>query len=274
MIISVLTENTAKNEHYKCEHGLCLHIATEKHKILFDTGATALFSENASTMDIDLSKVDMAILSHGHLDHGGGLKTFLEINETAKVYARKKAFGKFYLNKSNGEKMYAGLDESLLPNDRFVLVEGDLVLDKGLELFSNVKGDKFNPSENIQLLEKVGDEFQQDEFAHEQNLVVQENDKTLLVAGCAHRGIVNIMEHFQNKCGRFPDYVIGGFHLYNRKADKSEDPAIIDAISESLLATGSKFYTCHCTGLTPYKRLKSNMGEKIDYLASGEQLTI
>ena len=45
MIISVLTENTAKNEHYKCEHGLCLHIATEKHKIRFDTGATALFRQ-------------------------------------------------------------------------------------------------------------------------------------------------------------------------------------------------------------------------------------
>ena len=76
MIISVLTENTAKNEHYKCEHGLCLHIATEKHKILFDTGATALFTENAATMDIDLSKVDAAILSHGHLDHGGGSGPF------------------------------------------------------------------------------------------------------------------------------------------------------------------------------------------------------
>lgn len=271
MIISVLTENTAKNEHYKCEHGLCLHIATEKHKILFDTGATALFTENAATMDIDLSKVDAAILSHGHLDHGGGLKTFFQINAKANIYVQKRAFGAFYLNESDGGKIYVGLDSDLLSNDRFVLLDGDFTLDEGLQIFSNVIGDKYSPPENIHLLEKVGDEFRPDEFAHEQNLVVRENGKTLLVAGCAHRGIVNITEHFRKQHGSFPDFVVGGFHLYNRKADKGEDPAIIDAISESLLTTGSKFYTCHCTGLSPYKRLKSNMGEKIDYLSSGTQ---
>ena len=216
MIISVLTENTAKNEHYKCEHGLCLHIATEKHKILFDTGATALFTENAATMDIDLSKVDAAILSHGHLDHGGGLKTFFQINAKANIYVQKRAFGAFYLNESDGGKIYVGLDSDLLSNDRFVLLDGDFTLDEGLQIFSNVIGDKSSPSENIHLLEKVGDEFRPDEFAHEQNLVVRENGKTLLVAGCAHRGIVNITEHFRKQHGSFPDFVVGGFHQIGR----------------------------------------------------------
>jgi 7,8-dihydropterin-6-yl-methyl-4-(beta-D-ribofuranosyl)aminobenzene 5'-phosphate synthase len=67
--------------------------------------------------------------------------------------------------------------------------------------------------------------------------------------------------------------VVGGFHLSSRSSG-NEDPETIDEIAEYLMDTKAKFYTCHCTGLEPYRRLRSIMGDQIDYLSSGSELTL
>lgn len=274
MIVKVLSENTSISDELGSEHGLSLYIETGSDKILFDTGASGLFAENAEKLSVDLKKVDLAVLSHGHYDHGGGLKTFLGINSEAKVYLHKRAFEQHYANRPGGIKAYIGLDMSLLPNERFVFCGDSLQINDELELFSGVKAERLIPSGNTDLLLKVCEDYLLDDFAHEQNLIISKNGKTLLIAGCAHNGIVNIVDHFKAKKGRFPDYVIGGFHLYNRGNDQSEAPAVVDEIGKYLLTTGSKYYTCHCTGLLSYDRLKAVMGDKIDYLSTGAQLNL
>jgi len=103
--------------------------------------------------------------------------------------------------------------------------------------------------------------------------VIKEDGKTLLVTGCAHNGIINILEHFQTLKGRMPDYVIGGFHLSSRSGG-NEDADTIDRICKYLLGTKAKYYTCHCTGIEAYERLKSVMGDRIDYLSAGSEITI
>ena len=112
-----------------------------------------------------------------------------------------------------------------------------------------------------------------DTFKHEQNLVIEEDGKILLVTGCAHNGIVNILDHFYSLNERMPDYVVGGFHLASRSAG-NENFETIDSIGTYLLGTKAKFYTCHCTGLEPYKRLKFMMGDRIDYLSVGSEVII
>ena len=113
-----------------------------------------------------------------------------------------------------------------------------------------------------------------DDFAHEQNLIIEEGENTVLIAGCAHKGIVNILEHFRMIRGHFPSHVIGGFHLYNPAANKYEDPAVVAEVGAYLLGTGAKFYTGHCTGIESYERLKTILGEKIDYMSTGSLITI
>ena len=69
MKLFVLSENTAKNEAFAAEHGLSIYIEAQGKRILFDTGASSVFAENAQKLGVDLSKVDFVILSHGHNDH-------------------------------------------------------------------------------------------------------------------------------------------------------------------------------------------------------------
>ena len=273
MIIKTLVENTALNAQFETEHGLSLYIETNRHKLLFDLGASDLFAKNAAKMGIDLTAVDTVVISHGHADHGGGLRTFLDLNDKAKIYVNKNAFDEHYSNRPSGIADI-GLERQLLPNDRFVFVGNQLQLDEELELFAGVEVKRYYPSGNETLLMKKGPVLTQDDFSHEQNLIITEAGKSVLIAGCAHRGIVNIVEHFHGLKGSYPNVVIGGFHLYNRSKKQQEDPETIQEIAEWLLKTQAEYYTCHCTGLSPYGIMKDQMKGKLGYLDTGSQLSL
>jgi len=274
MKVTVLSENTSVSEDLGHEHGLSLLLETNSHKLLFDTGASALFAENAAKMGIDLISVDIAVISHGHYDHGGGLRTFLEINRKAPVFFREGAFEPHYSNRPGGIKVNIGLDRTLLPNDRFKFCGYSCRIDEELEVFSGVEQMRFVPSGNRDLFAKDGDEYIPDDFSHEQNLIVHEGEKSILIAGCAHNGIVNILDTYAARKGFWPDYVISGFHLCNPATKQDEDPDLVDRIGEVLKKTGSRFYTCHCTGLPSYNRLKTILGDQIEYIGTGKQIEI
>ncbi len=274
MLIKTLVENTTCCPQLDCEHGLSLWVQTARHTLLFDMGAGALFAQNAQKMGVDLQKVDIAVISHGHADHGGGLATFLQTNQTARVYLQQHAFEGHFANRPNGECAYVGLDQTLMPNDRFVFTSGHSVIDEELSIFSGVPNRRLAPSGNQKLLAEQNGAKTPDDFCHEQNLVILENQNRVLIAGCAHNGIVNILDHFYALYGNYPTHVLGGFHLYDRASKESEDPARVSQIAQCLRQTGAQFYTCHCTGQAAYAQLKQELGEQMHYLATGAELTI
>lgn len=273
MIIKALVENTSVSEEYGREHGLSFYIEIKKHKILFDMGQSDLFIQNAQKMNIDLSEIDLAVISHGHFDHGGGLNHFLSINSKAKIYMHEKAFEKHYSIRPNDYE-FIGLDQSLMDHDRIVFVGDYLQIDDELELFSSVTERELFSQSNQSLLMENGNDLAEDTFAHEQNLIITEDGKTLLIAGCAHNGIVNIINRFKQMKGRVSDIVIGGFHLCNPSTGQSEDMLLIREIAERFRATDSIYYTCHCTGLEVFKQLKNLLGNQMRYLATGDVLKI
>ena len=80
---TILSDNRSSDSRLSTEHGLSILLETERHKILLDTGASDVFIKNAEQLGIDLSDVDYVFISHGHSDHAGGLRYFLEYNRQA-----------------------------------------------------------------------------------------------------------------------------------------------------------------------------------------------
>lgn len=262
MKIQVLLENTSLSEELKAEHGLSLYIETNRHKILFDMGQTTAFADNAKKMGIDLSQVDIVILSHGHYDHGGGLRRFLEINHKAPIYLNCHAFLPYY----NGTEKYIGLDRELEQNKRLVFVDDNLLIEEGITLCScNRKMRPFAFS-NFGLQRMENGRLLADDFRHEQYLLIKEGDKLVLVSGCSHKGILNIMNWLK------PDVLIGGFHLV--KLDCLKDEEALRFVAEELKKYDTSYYTGHCTGAEQYAFLKEVMGDRLESLGTGMRITI
>jgi 7,8-dihydropterin-6-yl-methyl-4-(beta-D-ribofuranosyl)aminobenzene 5'-phosphate synthase len=273
VIIKTLVENTAIADQFNCEHGLSLYIEANDKKILMDLGATDLFLENAKKMDVNIEDIDCVLISHGHYDHGGGLKKFLEVNDKAKIYIHQDAFEQHYSVKPDQVVRYIGLDQQLKDNKRITFLSGQFSVDNYIEVFANVNSKHFKPKSNSTLLKKIGEEMVQDDFSHEQNFIIREAGTSVLISGCAHNGIVNIVEKYKELKGTMPDYVLGGFHLYSRTSGM-ESLELIDSIANYFLDTNIKCYTGHCTGVDAYNRMKITMGDQIEYLATGSQIEI
>ena len=236
MRITVLTENTSINNDIGSEHGLSLYIETKGNRILFDMGQTKLFAENAKKLGVDLSMVDFAVVSHGHYDHGGGLTEFLRINKKAPVYISKYAFDPHY----NGKEKYIGLDGSLKNSQRLIFTDDLTVIDENFKLLTcNDREKKFDLG-SFGLNMMKNSELLPDDFRHEQYLFIKENGKNILISGCSHKGILNIVDWFK-------PHVLIGFE--------------------------TEYYTCHCTGMEQFEFMKKCM-KKLHYISAGAEFSL
>ncbi len=257
MKITTLVENITSNENLNSEHGLSLYIETKSHKILFDMGQSDLFYENAKKMNIDLSDVDTAVLSHGHYDHGGGLKKFLEINSRAKIYLNIHAFEPHY----NSEK-YIGLDVTLKDSDRLVLVNKEMRIIDGITLYSCNEKDREFDLGSFGLSVISGGVKIPDPFIHEHYLLIEEEGRRVLISGCSHKGVLDITRWFK------PDVLVGGFHFSKLPLDET-----LKNYALYLNSFSTDFYTCHCTGVEQFEFMKQFM-PRLQYISTGDVLEL
>ena len=237
------------------------------------------------------------MLSHGHYDHGGGILPFAEINPDAKIYVQASAFGEYYSIDSKGQPHYIGLAEGIRELPQIVVVgskpdsaekedaqsevdtegsfeEGIYRIDDELSLFTGIGNEHPIPSANQRLMKKTEGDMVQDDFAHEQCLVINEGTKSVLLSGCAHHGILNILDRYRELYGGDPDVVISGFHMMKRHGYSDADITMIIDTALELRKLRTVFYTGHCTGVEPYNAMKKLMGEKLHYVHSGDEIRI
>ena len=301
MRIINLVENTEGRAGCGIEHGLSFYIETECHKLLMDTGQTDLLIKNAEKLGIDLTKVDTVVLSHGHYDHGGGILPFAEINPDAKIYVSETAFGEYYSVNKAGEPHYIGLEKEIQELPQVVVVgreqceeqacdgntesaeehkapaaesDGIYHIDDELSIFSGIGNEHRIPSTNRRLKKKTDEGLVQDDFDHEQCLVIREGSKSVLLSGCAHHGILNILDRYYDLYGDDPDVVISGFHMMRKNGYPDEDINMIIETALELRRYRTMFYTGHCTGTEPYDAMKKIMGGQLQYVHSGDEIKI
>ena len=277
MRIINLIENTEGQSGCAYAHGLSFYVETKKHRMLLDLGPSGETLQNAQTLGIDLTKADTVILSHGHYDHSGGILPFAGINDRALIYMQESAVGDYFSDrgKSAPERYeYIGIDKKIakLPQVRFL--QGDHRIDDELELFTIKNRSHKLPSSNRRILVRRGDQLLCDDFVHEQFLVIREGPKKVLMSGCAHSGILSIMDAFCYKYRKEPDLVISGFHLMKKTDYTGDEIREIEEIAGELKKYSTRFITCHCTGIPAFDRMKAIMGDQLAYVHSGEEIDL
>ena len=276
MKIINLIENTKGHEGCAYAHGLSFYVETPKHKLLLDLGPSEETLHNADKLGVNLKEVDTVILSHGHYDHSGGIMPFARINPDATIYMQEMANGDYYAddgeNAKNQRYRYIGIDKNIAKLPQVVKLSGDYIIDDELELFTIKQRSHALPFTNNRLLIKENGGFARDSFLHEQYLVISDGETRILLSGCAHNGMLSILDAFRDKYGVAPDVVISGFHLMKKTEYSKEEIQEIADIGNELKKYSTHFITCHCTGETAYEIMKPIMGEQLQYVHCGEEV--
>ena len=255
---TVLSDNRSYDASLETEHGLSILLETEKYRILLDTGASDVFIRNVQKMCVDLRTVDYVFISHGHSDHAGGLKYFLEVNDKAKVIVSPDAItGKFF-----SKRRYLHSITTQWPDcvqERFLLVDQTCEIADSLHIIAHIPQICPFPQGNKDLLVKDGDDFVSDDFRHELALYTD----GLLFTGCAHSGLENIL----SACLWPIKTVVGGFHLLDGHETEDELTGLGQRLKKTYPQT--QFYTSHCTGDAVFATLNKVMGDQIRIFSCG-----
>lgn len=278
MKVSVLLENATPSSRFIARHGLSLLLDTDAgERILFDMGPDASFLQNAATLGIDMASVDVAVISHGHADHGGGLGAFLEATDDAAhpapVFVRQGAFAHHF---SGTKRRYReiSLDAAYAESERVVETGQQYMIAPGVMLFSDVERRHPEPASNARLFELANGLLVPDGFAHEQSLLIIGGARSILVSGCSHAGILNIIERAEELAGGPLDVVIAGFHLMSPSSGVGEENEAVRRLARQLAEKPTQYYTFHCTGADAFGILRDELGERVRYLATGSVITI
>jgi 7,8-dihydropterin-6-yl-methyl-4-(beta-D-ribofuranosyl)aminobenzene 5'-phosphate synthase len=282
MQVTALIENDGVEEQddLRPEFGLSLHVEVGGTKILFDMGASEAFAENARTMGVDIGEVDIAVVSHHHFDHGGGLERFFEINDRATVYLREAPRADRYFKAFVVIKRPIGLDLGLLDNhaDRIEFVDDMRVVAPGVYLLTNIGSIHDRPRGNRRLYVESAGALVQDPFDHELLMVVHEDDGMVVFSGCSHHGILNLIDAARAQFPRVPiKAVFGGFHLIglpffnSMAASHSEVREIGWQVMQRIDGT---VYSGHCTGRKAFEVLSGVMGDRLEPLHTGTSVEV
>lgn len=262
----VLSDNRSGDSNLCTEHGLSVFLESENGKFLLDTGASDVFIKNATSMGLNLSDVSFVFLSHGHKDHTGGLKNFLQLNSKAQVVLSDEIMStKYYSNRRAGVINDISADYSGFDLSRFIPVTGWHSINPKNHCFHLNALDYSTPKGNKHLYK--GNVL--DDFNAELVFVSEFQDGLFVFTGCAHLGVLNILKAVESKFHKRVSIALGGFHLIDGEEYETEDELM--EISRQMKSDfpNVKLYTGHCTGDKAFEILKRELGDQLHSFYSG-----
>ena len=216
---------------------------------------------------------DIVVISHGHYDHGRGIARFLRYNRKAIVYISKSAFkAKPY---KIIKKVYIpiGIRKPLF-SKRIVLIDEDLKIENGIKIYSDIPN-KDQIIKDETLLMKTSSGYLPDDFEHEIYLSLYHSKARVLISGCSHKGIENIIDTIEEREKKKFNGVVGGFHFSHYDSSDLRQAMYLEQLADKYTSTKKvSFYAGHCTGDEAYIELKRNMKDSIHRIKTGTEFKI
>ena len=274
-ITTLIENNPDVNNLLLSEHGLSLYIEIDEIKIMFDTGQSRDFIKNAGKLNVNLSDLTYIVLSHGHYDHSGGFRKLVDkVGNSYKLIVGQGFFyNKYKLLEDNTYK-YIGnsFDKKYIEknNIKIKYIDEDIFyLTEEIMIFSNFKRNNDFEFINKKFKVKRDEEYLLDDFSDEIVIVVKVPKGLVVILGCSHVGVVNILETIIKRTGMNIYGIIGGTHLV--EADEQRLKKTIEFLKEkSIQILG----VSHCTGAYAAEEIKCEFREKFIYNNTGNIIKI
>ncbi|WP_318064267.1 MBL fold metallo-hydrolase [Clostridium boliviensis] len=257
------------------EHGLSLYIEADEKKILFDTGQSGDFIKNAKALNKNINDLDFCFISHGHYDHSGGFEKLVsEAGKLPTLIAGEEFFKpKYKMADTHGYKFNGNsFDEEFILKNQISLrkVKEEMVyLTEHIMVFHHFMKHTDYEKRNNRFFIKENTKYIPDDFEDEISLGIVTERGLVVIVGCSHVGIVNILKTISENVD-IPIYaVIGGTHLI--EADEARVQKTVDAFKEMKIQL---IAVSHCTGEEGIRLIRQELKEKFLYNNTGRVIQI
>jgi len=246
--VTTLIENHSVNGDLHAQHGLSLHLTDGSFSLLLDTGCNGDFIENAKQLNIDLGNLDALILSHGHFDHTGGVKTLINSGYIPReVYMGQNFYAPRY-RREIGRMRPTGprfSEEFLIENGvkSYLLEPGIHQLHERVFLVNGIPQNNDLEKPNEFMVCQCGRDYIPDPFTEETVVVVKGDKGLAILSGCSHNGILNTCEWVSHLFSCPISTFIGGTHLL-----ESDEARIRETLRRLNILGIERLAACHCNG--------------------------